>query len=347
MAALWPGKLGCQKLVVHWPGGTREEIAGDFESGRYTVTQGSGKAVTVEGRREIALAPQTTSKLDTTAAARIVLPSKIAMPTLFLTSDEDSGTNTPFANNGRPTLIIFWISSCPNCAEELTDLAQHESELTDAEVDVLAISLDGLDASASRTESHMKDARDVLAKMKFPFDAAGTTAETIDIVRHFQNALFNKYPEFVVPLSFLTDADGQIVSIYRGAVSHDVILQDLELMNQSAEARRDLATPVPGSWITKPATQSQMAEFVARRLYARAPEEGFRYYELAMNLERDNNRKDQLGKRIAATRVSLGVNCAKQGDLDGAERHFREALRLRPNDPTARKNLDRILQRKQ
>ncbi len=337
------GDAVARKLIVDWPGGTREEFIGIEAAGRYKITQGSGQASMMGQRREISLRGQNLQPLTASAAARIVLPTKISMPTLVLARG-DGSQHATFQPNSRPCLIVFWISSCPNCVAELTDLTKHQADLDAADVDVLAVCLDGLDASAGASESQMTAANEILKKISFPFDSTGTTVETIDLVRHFQNALFNKYPEFVVPLSFLTDSNGQVVSIYRGAISHDVVVQDQQLMHQSEEARRNLATPLTGSWITKPATPSQMAEFVARRIYARAPDEGLRYYESAMNLALDKNRKDQLGKRIVATRISLGVSLAKQGELSKAKHHFQEALQLEPNNPAARRNLELILQ---
>jgi tetratricopeptide (TPR) repeat protein len=152
-------------------------------------------------------------------------------------------------------------------------------------------------------------------------------------VRHFQNALFSKYPEFVVPLSLLTDSQGRIVSIYRGTFSHDVILRDRKLLDETDESLRSLALPLRGTWITKPATPSQTAEYVGARLINHAPEEGLRYYELAMTAEPDQQRQAQLREQIVKSHLVLASASNKAGDPAQAIRHFDAALRIAPNVP--------------
>jgi len=324
-----------KELVVDWPGGKRERFTGIGSGGRYEVVEGAGQArrITEHNRAEtIALREQPYESFSPTSAARVVLPAKIALPTLTLYHDDENSAPSTFQPNANPTLITFWSSSCPNCREELSAFTKKQDQLREAQLDVLAICLDGLGESHAPSTPNLAGKK-FLDEIDFPFLSASTTPESIDLVRHFQNSLFNKQPPFVVPLSFLVDSTGRIVSIYRGSFSVDVFVSDLELLGLSDETRRSLVTPVRGSWFTKPATPSQVNEYVGKRLIGRAPEEGLRYYELAMNAEKGTERQTQLRQQIARTYLSLAKSSTKQESR--AIRFFESAVRVAPESPQA------------
>ena len=322
-----------QELVVDWPGGERETFTGIENGGRYEVVEGAGQArrVAKPNRAEtITLGEQPYESFTPTLAARVVLPAKIALPTLTLSYDDDNGVPGAFQPNANSTLITFWSSSCPNCREELTAFTENQDQLRKAQLDVLAICLDGLGQSQDPSVMNL-DGKKFLDQIDFPFSSANPTSESIERIRHFQDSLFNKHPPFVVPLSFLVDSTGRIVSIYRGSFSVDVFIADLELSDLSDETRRSLATPVRGSWFTKPATSSQVNEYIGKRLFSRAPEEGLRYYELAMNTEQGTERRTQLQQQIVRTYLALAKSSTQQESR--ASRYFESAVRIAPGSP--------------
>ena len=261
-----------KELIVDWPGGSREQFSGVSIGGRFEVTQGTGRATRLKPRPPVSLPVQSYEPLRSTRTARVVLPGRIALPTLRLQYEgvpDDSPQQ--FRPNNKPTLITFWTSSCPHCRQELSDFADHQAEFRNAKLNILAVCLDGLGQSRASSGEKTAGAREFLEESRFPFPCAQATADSIDRVRHFQNALFSKYPEFVVPLSFLVDYHGQIISIYRGTFSHEVILRDRELLDLSDESLRTLASPLTGSWSTKPPTPSQMADYVGKPTISHAP----------------------------------------------------------------------------
>ena len=279
-----------EQLIVDWPGGKRERFRGISAGASYRIKQGSGQAIGLEPRKPISLAAKPYQPIPPTAAARIVLPGRVALPPID--SRFKVGADSVEVELGdAPTLVTFWTSSCANCRRELTDIAEHRSEFEQAKLNVVAICLDGLDQPVSRTLAGQSDAKEFLQAIDFPFQAAHTTRKTIELIQQFQNGLFSKYPDFVVPLSFLVDADRQVVSIYRGAFSHETLLRDRGLVNLEDATLRTLATPLVGTWITKPATRSQLAEFVGGRLMANQPEVALQYYEAAIKTEQDVNRQ--------------------------------------------------------
>ena len=242
---------------------------------------------------------------------------------------------------------------------------------------VLAICLDGLGTDV-RVAPHAA-AADYLREIQFPHPWLTTTAESLRRIQYFQQALFDMHPDFVVPLSFMLDENRNVIAIYRGDFEADVLLADARLTRESNGTLRDLATPFAGSWFTKPATDSQIAEIIGKQLFRRLPDEGIRCYERAIGAAKEPKRKLELTSFLVKTHVRLarelaansevkvrhhfheairwapqsaairhefGVHLASSGQYDEAEEQFHEVLRLRPDSATAKKSLEALLRKK-
>ena len=297
-----PKDASVERLIVAWPGGNRENFSGISAGSRYEIKQGDGQATLWKPRKPVSLSAQPYEPIPLTAAARVVLPGKVTLPRIDLQSD-DSAESVQLEFGDAPTLLTFWTSSCSNCRRELADIAKHHSEFEQARLNVVAICLDGLEDHGDAIFEETKDAEMFLRDIEFPFRAMRTTPETVDLIRHFQNVLFNKYPDFVVPLSLLLDSKGRLVSIYRGAFSHETLLQDRNLVDLDDETRRSMATPLVGTWITKPATPSQLVDFVGSRLIAKAPNAALRYFEALIKTETGPERQRALREQIKNLRL--------------------------------------------
>jgi peroxiredoxin len=285
-----------KRLVVRWPGGVAEEFSGISVGASFEIKQGTGQAIRLDPRKPVRLEATPYAPLAETAAARIVLPGKIAFPPIDWKPDAQSEA-VPFHVAETATLLVFWSSSCPNCCRELSDIAEHRAEFKNKGLNVVAICLDGLDQHDGTTVDD-RDAKRFLQSIDFPFLAVHATPKAIERVRLFQNALFAKYPDFVVPLSFLVDSHGQVVCIYRGAYPHQTLLDDRDLVDLDDTTLRTLAPPVVGTWITKPATRTQIANYIAGRTVATDPVLALRYYMWAIEVEQDGNRRRTLQEQI-------------------------------------------------
>ena len=285
-----------EQLIVDWPGGDREQFRGLSPGDRYDLKQGYGQAVRVQRRAPVSLTTKPYATMPPSAAARVVLPGRIALPPVSMRFD-DSSANLSFDDVKSPTLITFWTSSCPNCRHELSDFAKNQSKFEKANLRVVAVCLDGLEQTDGVEGQLTSDASEFLQSIEFPFQSAGTDAETVELLNQFQKTLFGQYPGFVVPLSFLVDSQGQVVSIYRGSYSHELFLRDRRLTELDDVKLRTLATPLRGTWITKPATKSQFAEFVGLRM-STFPKAALRYLEIAIKeAESDPVRQRALRER--------------------------------------------------
>ena len=89
----------------------------------------------------------------------------------------------------------------------------------------------------------------------------------------------------------LVDAEGQVISIYRGSFPISTFLDDAQLVELNDIELRTLSAPLIGTWITQPATRAQFADFVATRLLERQPQAAAFYFQVAADVETDPDSK--------------------------------------------------------
>jgi tetratricopeptide (TPR) repeat protein len=92
-------------------------------------------------------------------------------------------------------------------------------------------------------------ARRALAKLKFPFDADNTTSQTVRNLDLFQRSLLDRWLPMPVPGSFLLDRYGRVAVVYKGPVSVDQLLADIDLLDADPNLWRDHSVPFPGRWV--------------------------------------------------------------------------------------------------
>ena len=365
-------------INVHWPGGEMETFNGLSAGNRYELQQGTGTATSKQSApNERLLTPTTLTALPATDAARIVLPARLPFPILENESDEQTvGHNSRqglLIPAGRPTLVTFWTNTCPNCRSEISEFVQATEQIATRGLAIVGINLDNLQPT--------DDVDNTLASLADNLQQQ-TTQKSISTISNLQQSLFDKYPPFVVPLSFLLDSKGNIGVIYRGAVGLDTVFDDMAILTRSNTELRNLASPFSGTWFTKPASTSEFIEYVAKRLYPRDQELGLRYFEMALDAESAGPRKQRLSSQLVTTCRKLGRSAGTRGDYDAADSYLRralaicnareksavhhdlgvlyastgdyakaeaellEALRLQPNFPSARKNLELVRQKR-
>ena len=270
-----------EKLIVNWPDGQLQEFRGIEVGNHYRIVQGFDRPNVVPRRAELAFSAKRLEPLLPTSAARVVLPTRILHPPILVRSDEGSKETIRFET---PILVTYWSSTCANCCRELTEIARNASELKQADLEVLAISLDGVTHEKGVGDvKESKNAALFLNEISFPFSSAVIDSNGIRLVKDFQDAIFDTQPDFVVPLSFLVDAGGDVVVIYRGAFPPDTFLRDLDLLRLDEVGLRSAAPPMQGTWITHPATRAQFRLFMAGRLRATQPEAAAFYEKSAVS----------------------------------------------------------------
>ena len=237
-----------EQVIVRWPGGAAESFTDVQANGRFLLVQGQGTARRWAPPRppvELGTKPQVPE--ESTAVSHAFLPVRLPLPSMNFFDYKDPAPRS-FSQEPAPLLVTFWASWCAPCLDEIRELAQHEEELRANGLNVLALTVDGLDQTHS---SQPSDAEALLKSLSFPFDSAVATPELLDKLEHLENMLFVRRLRFAVPYSLLLDADGRLAAIYRGRLSIDTLLEDLSNLDASGTTLRDLALPFEGRWLSK------------------------------------------------------------------------------------------------
>lgn len=320
-----------ERLVVHWPGGTAQEILGVEADGRYELvesTEGSAaRARRLESRGNVELKASRPAELPIPAAETLRLASRPVSPIIDY-EDWDGRPNRAEFEKGRPLLLNLWASWCSSCVEELTEFAAQRDRIEQAGVGVLALSVDGLGDERARELGSLKMFVDEIG---LPYESGLATADLVDKFELLYTNLFGRHMSFPVPVSFLVDGEGRLANIYLGKVEVDELLNDVETLDVGAEALRIRATPFKGRWLSPVVEidQGQMAREYLRAGYA-ADAEPLLQTEMATEMRAET-------PQLLATALSL------LGRKSEAEPLYREAIRLDPQGARAHYNLALLL----
>ena len=108
------------------------------------------------------------------------------------------------------------------------------------------------EAAAGTPDSGKEAARQLLAKFKWPYSSGFATTDFLDRLEMMYSILLHDQRPFPVPTSFLIDSDGWLTGIYRGAVSPEQVLADLELTRLPPDQYLLKTTPFEGRWAQMP-----------------------------------------------------------------------------------------------
>ncbi len=317
-----PGeKPAIDRLVVHWPGGTSETFTGLEVGSHVRITEGSG-------HREAWLPPARRGEIPEPAplpepeasGERALLVGRPPLPRLAYRGFDGDTVDLDRRLSG-PTLLNLWASWCLPCAAELRELKGRAADLRAADLEVLALSVDGLDPEKA---TGAEDARAFLGRLDAPFAFGLAEKQLLDKLQLLHDRMFSRHIPLAVPTSLLIDAEGRLAAVYRGAVDVERLLADARNLGAGVDQRRALAVPFPGRWLAPPQALSLTA--IARRFAT----DGFtadavRYLRHAL-AERP---------RDPSLHLSIGELLFREGDLAAAAGHYREALELDPGDARA------------
>ncbi|MFT5049242.1 MAG: tetratricopeptide (TPR) repeat protein [Chlamydiales bacterium] len=321
---------GC---VVHWPGGQREIFEGIQGAGRFVLVEGSGTAAAEPDRSgpPIAVEGEPPAAPGTAGAARVILSSPRPVPALsvrtkdgraarFLGVKRDGGSGT-----GAPILVLLWAQWCAPCIAELAQLRDGSAALGSAGINVLALSVDEPADQAAAAQR--------LERLGWPYSSGFATPEAISVLDVLAGSVIDSEERLALPSSFLIDADGQLIAVYRGPVDAAQVIADLAQID--ADGSLAAATPFPGIWA------APAAEFDARGLAQRFERRGLdapaRELRLSLVEVQTISPVDFL--------LTRGMARLGQGDLKGAAEAFRNATASDPKSFEAHRQLGLALHR--
>jgi len=336
-------------LTVEWPSGRRQEITDVPLDHRVTIVEGG--EVRVEPFAPIPPRPEPAPLPPGSPPAASWLFEPFPAPD-FVLPDLDGEERTLAAFRGRPALVSFWAAAAPGSDTALRALADGAAALSEVGIASLAVALD-LPGDVAKVRAAAKGVTSV------PVVPASEEVALSWAIAH--RHLFMSLPDMPLPSTFLLDAQGRIVRVYRGDVDVDEVLRDAPRIEAPPGARLARARPFEGTSDEMPAPRDYVPygrELLDQGLEAQAAaafelaaegrpdatvlyrlgsllvrtgetQKARRAYERALSLEPD----------LAEASNDLGTLLAQDGDLPGAIARFQAALAAAPDYPDALNNL--------
>ena len=351
-----------EQVSVRWPGGDTERFSGLTADGRFLLVQGSGKAKSMNSRREpIVLADGAAEVGAPKSSSAVFSAIRPLVPPLEYQRNSGEKSNV-FQPGKGPVLLVLWAGWCRPCVAELTEIAAHEQQLRDAGLDVVALSVTEIGDRSGLSESEAK----LLDRIHFPFQSGLASARLVEVLQILHDHLFALHLPLKVPSSVLIDAEGRLAAIYQGPASIDRVLEDTKYLSRSGQARRMRSIPFPGRWHEPPKSLSEHtlitrlidsgflneADFFTRRLGAVRKELALPLITklgIAMYLKNDPRASEhfdqvrQIDPAYVEVELALGTQMEKQRRYDKAIALYREALRRNSKSTDAMNNLAWLL----
>src|SRR6187401_813802 len=152
---------------------------------------------------------------DLSDKARVVLLKPMPLP-------EECGIAT-----GKPILLNYWLSTCPNCAKEIKEWGEH--------FDLLKAS--GLDLQLQCVDDGITPDKAAAAakKLGWPGTAGAAGRRSVELLNVLQRSVIGRQNDMPTPTSFLIDAAGSVAVIYKGPVAAEQIAADAKLCGASPD----------------------------------------------------------------------------------------------------------------
>ena len=328
-----------ERVTVRWPGGEVEEFSGVTVDHRYRLVQGSGKVQDVgQSARETVLASSSQNVQSPTQTARVPLVELLPMQRSLYAEFNGQKRQLPLGD-GRLLLVNLWASWCAPCQVELKEFSERYKELQAKGIDVLALSVEGLEEDARKGMNTARRA----SEGKFPFLVGMATDSLVSDFQNEHNRHIPLHKKLPLPSSFLIDRQGRLSVIYKGKVSVDQLLADAAHSEGDRHARMVRSSPVSigGQSIKHPRVE-QVAENEAEflRFYAAAAFQG-------------SGRIDEVARQYAdvlkfkpesfMAHSNLGNTLAKLGRTTEAMAHLQKASQIKPDEVVPYYNLANIL----
>jgi peroxiredoxin len=194
-----------ERVDVRWPNGVLESFAGVTPNHRFRLVEGTGKAVDdAIPRAEVTLTATGLSDPGTTDQAEIRLSGELPMPQIVYQNFE---AETVSIHGPRPTAVLLnlWASWCRPCIAELREFAVQHERLRTAGVEVVALSVDALQAGSTPAGADQR----LLKQVGYSFSAGTASASTVDKLQFMHDFLVDRHRPLPVPSSFLIDRAGK------------------------------------------------------------------------------------------------------------------------------------------
>jgi len=320
-----------ERVVVTWPGGVEEEIAGIAADGRFELVQGSGRARPCElPARAVALEAGANEPVPPPAGGRAVLSTRLPLPRI--TYRDEGGAAAEVRTDGAgATFVTLWASWCAPCRSELEALVGRASDLEARGVELLALSVDEGPARA--------EARAILERLGWRGGSGFAGRALFDLPLSVEEIVLEPQRPLVVPMSVLIDGRHRLVAIYRGPVDPDTLLHDAAAADASPLEVRASAQPFPGRWLSGPRRIEILG--VVNRLRERGYEDlaGEYLERLRVSADASGPEAAEAAAELANSYLVLADDLAQGGRKADALTWYERATELAPERPEGQRGL--------
>ena len=345
-----PHDCSIDSVNIHWPGGHVQSVLSIVPGQHYTITQ-SASVRSLARRQSMVPSEQGEPSSSPASVNRILLTVPLAFPNLRYISP--GGDEKLVHVAGQHRLLNLWATWCTPCISELSQFAKRSQQFRQANVDVLALCVDGLDKSKSLSQ----DPRELLKQINFPFSDGTATASLVDVLQIIHNHLLDLHQPLPIPCSFLLNSKGQLSAVYKGRVEIGQVMRDIEYSGSSAEDRRRFAALFPGRWSGKTRSPrlltlalsmleaglvAETRDFYRRQIAALDSDNEIHIllFNLAQQLTRRKEHQQAVKLYVEALRhnpdlssahYNLAITFLQAGDKERAIPHLQQTVELEPN----------------
>ncbi|MFQ5700509.1 MAG: tetratricopeptide repeat protein, partial [Acidobacteriota bacterium] len=325
---------GIERLVVDWPGGSRQEFDGVEPDHFYRITQGqAGARVWIPPERPAPPPPAREPVTPSADRSSIIFSEPVPSP--ILRYEDLQGRDVEYDGaSSDPLLVGLWATRCAACAEQLGRFVARAGDLKAAGVRVLALNVDEFVGTTTATPAVDRELLDAFGRV---FEAGRAKGALLDKIALLQRHLLASPSRLPVPSSLLIDRQGFLAAIYKGPVPIDRFLADLPALSTPGEKRLAKAIPFTGLRQTRGMPPFFEAMDAVARAYADGgfPEEAVAYYRKVLRIKPDRTR----------THFDLADLLAGMGKTSEAIEQYRATLALDPNHLASLNNLGYLLAR--
>jgi tetratricopeptide (TPR) repeat protein len=363
--------LGSAKSVVQatidWPSGISQKLQDLPLNHRIWVEEGLQPS-----RMEPFTKPAAFSSTASAPLEPEILPQQVQtwllVPVLapdFSLSNLGGQVETLSAHRGKTVLLHFCSTSSPATEKDLNDFERSHKEWTRKGLQLLTVSVDGAQNSHSSNAQFPNGAHS--------FSILKATQDVVATYNLLYRQLFDRHRDMRVPLSFLIDAQGNIVKIYQNSVSTRQFEMDFNSIPQNNSQRLAKALPFAGlresfdfarnylslGFVFFERGYFEQAELYFQQALKDDPESAEALYGLGSAYLQQQKTSDarECFQRVLQLHAgypgtlpnawnNLGILAAREGNTDLAIQHFQRALQIDPDHSVALQNLGNAYRQK-